>query len=389
MNAAIAANAASYEIGLLELSVEMFACVDRTLQMHDDWVDGQEGNPRKEYWDAVQYMCGVFGYDEDGELTKNATCVPANCRAMSDQVRKIAKVVGDLDRKAIPWAPAKYSGFIADLRIYRDRNYPDPNFARKESVQELSRAGVPAAQIAHKWGLVDKQGKPLLHLVQQETDRPGSVIGVTYPNPDHRRQEYAERFHNLFEKKALPQQRRYWASDEEAPVAKKREPCRESWQELFDLKPVIGIQQLMAMKQCSKEEVYAQARIHGSIEHLPRDEMDRAKKAIADKNQERALQDREERKQATNAPAPVASEEKRSGLPVAGVPDVDSPAAADVEPTEPNTETFPGDNGSGLSMEEQVRELADNNGTLVEIRERFKLKAKDVERILKETPAEA
>ena len=49
-------------------------------------------------------------------------------------------------------------------------------------------------------------------------------------------------------------------------------PCSETWAELFALSPPISFEQLKRMKCCSLSEIYARARIHNAIPHLPPEE---------------------------------------------------------------------------------------------------------------------
>lgn len=226
------------------------------LHVHETWVnDDSRPHPDEAYWDAVDDLLSAFKRGD----------VPESCRQLFKAVEAFGEEVSIFDdreneRQLDPgesfWAARQA---MADLLSQADRQ-TNP-LMPLESMQSLRALNPPCsdAQIAKIYGLRDRHGNWLLHLVQQELDKPGSVLktpgavdGHDWRDPRLPPEDEHDDDPIVDEKEKLGRKRK--AADKAAA------PCKETPRELWDLgnKPggtAITIKQAAKMLVKSEAEV--------------------------------------------------------------------------------------------------------------------------------------
>jgi hypothetical protein len=222
-------------------------------RVHDEWADDpRRPHPDAIYWDASDAMLDSFATGE----------IPDESRELAEAVENYRQCVEEFDERDDPghvpmpaaefWtAREKISAAIAKKSA--------PPLPPLESIPSLKLLpGITDLQIAKIYGLKDRHGNYLTHLVQQELDQPGSVIktpgavdGRDWKDPrvkDNPGDTTAQR-----RAAAISEKRK--KAGKTAPKAEDKPagtPCTETPRELWLLDPPITISQ--AAKMLCKEE---------------------------------------------------------------------------------------------------------------------------------------
>jgi hypothetical protein len=106
---------------------------------------------------------------------------------------------------------------------------------------------------------------------------------------------------------SAPPVRRRAAEKVEAPAKVEKPYCPESSEELFALDPPISFHQLMMMKGATMEEVHAEARRCGAINHLPTHEQEAARAALKELQARRRERDEKETTEVITAACAAAN----------------------------------------------------------------------------------
>lgn len=137
---------------------------------------------------------------------------------------------------------------IVDTWIHHE--HPEPQ--RPESVETLTKQNVNNAQICAIWGLKKPDGSPDMYRLNQEREKPGSVVTPDYWPPV---QAGLARRRAEAMKSAHATQRRRIECQKEAPIA------RESIEELAA--SGVSARQIAAMKQMRVADVVRYCETHG------------------------------------------------------------------------------------------------------------------------------
>lgn len=141
---------------------------------HDNWAnDPNIEHPTLGYWRAYDEMFEMF---QSGEL-------PDRCRELATLVYLLAAEKEKFDASDLIHPENSFWTARENLEFALRRLQNPAEQRRIESVRELDRQKVPHEQIARIWGLVNPDGSGKAWLVQQELDRPGSVIGPETATP--------------------------------------------------------------------------------------------------------------------------------------------------------------------------------------------------------------
>jgi len=246
---------------MLARTVELLDAVDRVLQAEEDFEEPDQG-----YWDIIEHCLTTF---REGDL-------PAACRPISEIVGRIAPELDRVDAEGIPLGRTRYYALLKQLAA--ERNKAEPRQKTIEPIEMLVEQGVNPKQICAMYGLVDASG-PRLDWLRQERENPGTVLGPVVPHPDEASRQEVEAFRTAREEFQGKNPERQKASREPED-----QPCHESWEELFALRPPVSIQQLAAMKCCTPAEVVRMARKLKAVEHLPIAERTAVERAERDKS---------------------------------------------------------------------------------------------------------
>lgn len=203
-------------------------------QTHDVWVESKNRPaPDQAYWDAVDMLREAY----------QAGDVPSDCRGLADAVALFAEAVDEYDERdnaTQVYADEAFwqarEGVAAALRAIEKEERPLPAL---ESMASLRALNPPCSdeQIAKIYGLRDRHGNWLVHLVQKEIDVPGSVLktpgavdGRDWVHPQlaerQRQEEAAERS----AEKSLKR-----IEEKRAKAPKPATPCPETARELWEL----------------------------------------------------------------------------------------------------------------------------------------------------------
>jgi predicted RNase H-like HicB family nuclease len=141
-------------------------------RIHDEWAgDRKRPSPDGAYWKAVDDLTGSFA---DGDI-------PEDSRELAEAVQAFALHVQEFDDRDEPddnpdppnafWAAREK---IAKILQGQTRSAALKPLESIPSLRQLP--GMSDMQIAKIYGLKDRYGNWLPHLVQQELDHPGSVL---------------------------------------------------------------------------------------------------------------------------------------------------------------------------------------------------------------------
>lgn len=166
---------------------ELERALDNWERIHLDWVESvNRPNPDATYWDGVVNLIDVF---RNGDM-------PDSMRELADRVEDLYEELDDYDHrenidKVMPddsyWAATQA---VLDARKQRQ---VAARPKRIESIKELNDQKVPLWQIAKIYGFFDPlNGEPDTRPVQQEIDKPGSVITKDWIHPDERKRREEE-----------------------------------------------------------------------------------------------------------------------------------------------------------------------------------------------------
>jgi hypothetical protein len=139
--------------------------VEKFNREHARWADDPWSSiePDHEY---IERLIEMFDTFRDG--------VPATLRRLEIAVLELRRA----------WAIYQISGCLKEVWRCREALEKEACYKPRlfETIAELDRQNVPHEQIARMWELVDREGRGLPHLVWQELEHPGSVVGA---NPEH------------------------------------------------------------------------------------------------------------------------------------------------------------------------------------------------------------
>lgn len=226
-------------------AAELIESVDQFTRDHHAWVnDVNREHPDAAYWDALTDMLDVW---EAGEI-------PAECRSLQPHVDELAVQLDIFDAESSTSGSIQPNADFWEARqqLEQARIRRDEPKKHRESVSELSRQGVTHEQIASMWGLTFGQ-------VEQEIQRPGSVVGPDYIHPEDRQQRAkTENLPTAGAKTSTPH------AGPRRRVASKM--CTESARELWALgqgagATPISYDQAADMLGCTIAEVEAQFRL--------------------------------------------------------------------------------------------------------------------------------
>jgi len=229
----------------MDRSAVLFGAVSGFNDIHNDWANARENSaryPTLAYWRSFNDMVNLF---QSGNL-------PADCRQLSVAVFNLAKQSVEFDISDSPEPPSAFwhaREHLEDIHIKLGQP-GEPVY--RESIKELDKQVVPHEQIARMWGLRNADGTGRPHLVQQELDNPGSVIGPDYIHPDD-----VEAGKDAEEARRTYQSMRDTMTSAAAEAAAESQPCPETSQELW-LLPGMTIRQAAKMLQRTEDDVAAE-----------------------------------------------------------------------------------------------------------------------------------
>jgi hypothetical protein len=194
------------------------------VRVHNKWAeDENRPNPDERYWDAVDAVLEGFGTGD----------IPSDCRELQTAVAAFANEVEKFDTREneAQLYPAKeFWQKRQELAVALEGAEPKP-LPPLESIFDLAeKQKVGHSQIALIYGFKDKQGRLMPWLVQQELDKPGSVLkgkgavdGRDWVDPRLADQQVAEQAAERHVAEITGRKER----------GAKKKPCPESPEELF------------------------------------------------------------------------------------------------------------------------------------------------------------
>lgn len=220
-------------------SEELMTVAQEMIRVHDAWVDdGNRPNPDSIYWDAVDAVNQSF----------SAGTIPSDCRTLAEAAAGLSKeveVFNQREDEGTVYPRAEFWGAIQGIREAL-ADTEEPELRPLESIQALDKQKVPHRQIALIYGLVDREGNPQGHLIQQELDKPGSVIDDNWIDPRIRERQAAE---NAASEHAERLESKGRAAD-------RSPPCKETVEELWQ--QGVGARQAAKMLHRRQEDVQAE-----------------------------------------------------------------------------------------------------------------------------------
>lgn len=150
-------------------SEQLQQSVNAFLKYHNDWVeDENRPNPDSEYWDLTEEMIDLFA---EGSI-------PSDCRDLSDAIDKFEDEMEIFDQRLDVNEHYPQNSFwaaVESLQAIVARG-ARPNLPPLETLEVLRKQQVSDMQIAMIYGFKDRKGNFMPWLVQQELDKPGSVL---------------------------------------------------------------------------------------------------------------------------------------------------------------------------------------------------------------------
>jgi hypothetical protein len=221
----------------------LHAAVKEFAAVHDKWSDAQtRPNPDESYADAIEGMFQVF---DQGEI-------PADCRQLAAKVATLQMRWEEYvdQREAGERVYPANEFWEAREKLIQAFSNPvqRPVFKPLESIALLRHQQVPDRLIAKIYGLIGENGEPQSHLVQQEIDQPGSVIGPDTGWVDSRVREW-EAQQRESDKYADGLVEKHQAAKAAAEPVK----CPESITDLFEQK--VGVKQAAKMLKMFEADV--------------------------------------------------------------------------------------------------------------------------------------
>lgn len=154
---------------------ELCDSVARFNAVHNEWASSpNDPNPTIKYWSAYDQMIATF---DGGDI-------PSKARQLAESVYRLAQQYVKFVAMDVLHPPDDFFAARQDLENVLSNIGAAQERKRPESVIELNRQGVPHQQIAKIWGLVNPDGTGKSWLIQQELDKPGSIISPDYVHPD-------------------------------------------------------------------------------------------------------------------------------------------------------------------------------------------------------------
>jgi hypothetical protein len=155
-------------------SQAIFSAVDHFNSVHNQWVDDTNSeHPTLVYWQAFDEMLATI----ESEL-------PGDCRRLATAIYDLAAERAKFDLADVLYPHDDFWRAREEVQRVASKARAPAQGKYRESIAELDRQKVPHEQIARIWGLVSADGTGKAWLVQQELDKPGSVITATYVHPD-------------------------------------------------------------------------------------------------------------------------------------------------------------------------------------------------------------
>lgn len=217
---------------------QLIAAVDKFNAMHDAWAaDEHRPNPDEIYWDAFDELVATFTTGD----------IPGDCVKLLSAVNELVEEDQIFEEREDTQNAYPHDGFWeAREALAKLREQPKiDDFIPLEPILTLHQQKVSHRQIALMYGLLLPNGEPAAHLIQNELDKPGSVIGPNWVDP---------------RKKEHEQRQRAQAGDLQALLRRKSQraaeaskPCPESPRELWEQK--VPVAQAAAMLKIPIAEV--------------------------------------------------------------------------------------------------------------------------------------
>lgn len=213
-------------------------------RVHAAWqIDENRPNPDEIYWDAVDAVKEGFMQGD----------IPADCRTLADAVAEFMVEEDEFENRQDENRLYPHKAFWEKRELLeaasKDAEYKP--LAPLETIPELEKQKVPHSQIALIYGLRDRRGNLMPWLVQQELDKPGSILqspgaidGRDWHDPRVAQQQEAEQ---VAQQSAETGKRKQRAST--------KKPCHETPEELFS--QGVSVRQA-ALMLCRPEEEVAE-----------------------------------------------------------------------------------------------------------------------------------
>lgn len=222
---------------------ELNQSLDHWERTHLEWVESvNRPNPDATYWDGVVNLIDVF---RNGDM-------PESMRAISECVEDLYEELDDYDhRENIDKVMPDESYWEATQALLDTRRQQQiaARPKRLESIKELNDQKVPLWQIAKIYGFIDPlNGEPDTQRVQQELDKPGSVITKDWVHPDERKR----RDEDIARQSRLAS----LGNRTRRKVQQAKPVCPESCRDLWEQKVVVA--QAAKMLDRPEEEVAAE-----------------------------------------------------------------------------------------------------------------------------------
>lgn len=230
---------------LKETKARILAAVDRLAKAHDElWVKPQLYEPPMGYWEHVDHLLEVV---EESDI-------PAELKPLERAVKELDRALETVDHGDVILDRSGYVALYEKVQLLRRQQQPKiPTML--EPVADLFKLnGMRPEQVAKMYGFIRADGTPDVRAITQERDKPGSVLGKQYPDPNEsiRRQfqeeeAIAARVLELLE-----------LDPSEDVVAEEPQECPETYEELFSLKGMT-IAQIARMKGVEQNAVVQMA----------------------------------------------------------------------------------------------------------------------------------
>lgn len=225
-------------------SEKLKAAAANFIEVHHRWVkDDNRPNPDETYWTAIDELRQTFDIGD----------IPDSCRDLAAAVDSFSDEVVNFDDRDDVDNPYPGDAFWAARdhleKVARDKSEPAP-LPPLETIADLAKLpNMQHIQIAKMYGFFDRQGRPLIHLVQRELDKPGSVLNTpgSVDGRDWKDPRLADIETHEEEDDDTPEMNRKSrrAKDEE-------KPCPESPQDLWEQRVPVA-QAAKMLKQTEKE----------------------------------------------------------------------------------------------------------------------------------------
>lgn len=150
-------------------SEELRDVVESFLAYHDEWAtDDNKPVPDGRYWDLADDVIAAF---DDGSI-------PADCRELAEAVEAFTDEVSVFDNRDNPAEAYPHAAFWTAVGKVRKciESAKGPTLRPLESLQTLREQKVTDMQICTIYGFFDRKGNAMPWLVQQELDKPGSIL---------------------------------------------------------------------------------------------------------------------------------------------------------------------------------------------------------------------